>query len=81
MLFLAYVFNYIKREEIVKIKTDDIGKISLEIRDEERGFLRNLAEKVAEFIYDEAEKSNPQGDALPDEIDDKIREKLKEKIN
>lgn len=79
--FAVYIFDYIKREEIVKMKTDDAGRVSIEIREEEKGFLRDIAEKVAKIIYDEATKHNPEGDMLPDGIDDRIKEEIKAKVN
>lgn len=44
-------------------------------------YMKSIVQKIANFIYDEAEKHNPKGDMLPDSVDDEIKKEIKEKIN
>ncbi|PIP27979.1 MAG: hypothetical protein COX29_03710 [Candidatus Moranbacteria bacterium CG23_combo_of_CG06-09_8_20_14_all_35_22] len=44
-------------------------------------YIKSIVQKIADFIYTEAGKHNPQGDILPDKVDDDIIKEIKKKIN
>ena len=78
--FLIYFLNYLKKEKVVEIKSNQESSFSVEIREEEKSFLKKVAGKIKDIIYREATEHNPEGDVLPDEIDDRIKEEIKSRI-
>jgi len=44
-------------------------------------YAKLIVQKIADFVYNEAEKHNPKGDILPDKIDDEIKKEIRDKIN
>jgi len=82
LLYLAW--NYLlpgRSQEPMISFSNKTGAFSINIREKEKGELKNYVKKIKDLVYREATVHNPPGDALPDNVDDQVINEVKEKIN